>query len=62
MRFFFSVDLTGNLIMIDKLVLGKTWTGDLPIFNPNALYAPSEEMLEFGNLSSSSWIPRPHPI
>ena len=28
---------TGNLIMIEKLVLGGTWTGDLPIFRPDAL-------------------------
>ena len=28
-----SVDLTGNLIMVEKLVLGEIWTGDLPIFN-----------------------------
>ena len=31
------VDLTGNLIMIEKLVLGETWTGDLPIFSHDAL-------------------------
>ena len=42
MRFYFPVDLTGNLIMIEKLVLGEIWTGDLPIFNPDALTsAPS---------------------
>ena len=37
MRLYFPVDLTGNLIMIEKLVLGETeiWTGDLPISNPN---------------------------
>ena len=33
MRLYFSVDSTGNLIMIEKLVSGGTWTGDLPIFN-----------------------------
>ena len=28
--------------MIEKLVLGEIWTGDLPIFNPDALiFAPS---------------------
>ena len=32
MRFYFPVDLTGNLVMIEKLVLGEIWTGDLPIF------------------------------
>ena len=42
MRLYFPVDLTGNLIMIEKLVLGEIWTGDLPIFNPDALTsAPS---------------------
>ena len=37
MRLYFPVDLTGNLIMIEKLVLGEIWTGDLPIFNLDAL-------------------------
>ena len=37
MRLYFPVDLTGNLIMIEKLVLGEIWTGDPPIFNPDAL-------------------------
>ena len=37
MRLYFPVDLTGNLVMIEKLVLGKIWTRDLPIFNPEAL-------------------------
>ena len=42
MRLYSPVDLTGNLIMIEKLVLGEIWTGDLPIFNPDALTsAPS---------------------
>ena len=42
MRLHFPLDLTGNLIMIEKLVLGEIWTGDLPIFNPDALTsAPS---------------------
>ena len=45
MRLYFPVNLTGitgNLIMIEKLVLGEIWTGDLPIFNPDALTsAPS---------------------
>ena len=32
------------MIMIEKLVLGETWTGDLPIFSPNALtFAPSRQ-------------------
>ena len=35
MRLYFPVDLTGNLIMIEKLVFGEIWTGDLPIFNPD---------------------------
>ena len=34
MRLYSPVDLTGNLIMIEKLVSGETWTGDLPIFSP----------------------------
>ena len=34
MRLYFPVDLTGNLIMIEKLVSDGTWTGDLPIFSP----------------------------
>ena len=42
MRLYFPVDLTGNLIMIEKLVLGEIWTRDLPIFNLDALTsAPS---------------------
>ena len=44
MRLYFPVDLTGNLIMIEKLVLGEIWTGDLPIFNPDVLTsAPSRQ-------------------
>ena len=42
MRLYFQVDLTGNLIMIEKLALGGIWTGGLPIFNPDTLtFAPS---------------------
>ena len=42
MRLYFPVDLTGNSIMIEKLVLGEIWTRDLPIFNHDALTsAPS---------------------
>ena len=37
MRLYFPVDLTGNLIMIEKLVFGGIWTGDIPILNPDAL-------------------------
>ena len=41
----FPVDLTGNLITIEKLVLGGIWTGDLPIFNPDTLAsAPSRHI------------------
>ena len=44
MRLYFPVDLTGDLIMIEKLVLGEIWTGDLPISNPDALTsAPSRQ-------------------
>ena len=33
--------------MIEKLVLGEIWTGDLPIFNPHVLTsAPSRQALE----------------
>ena len=36
MRLYFPVDLTGNVNMIEKLVLGGTGTGtgDLPILSP----------------------------
>ena len=37
MRLHSPTDLTGNLIMIEKLVLGVTWTVDFPIFSPDAL-------------------------
>ena len=44
MWLYFPVDLTGNLIMIEKLVLGEIWNGYLPIFNPDALTsAPSSQ-------------------
>ena len=44
MRLYFPVDLTGNLIMSEMLVLGEIWTEDLPIFNPDALTsAPSRQ-------------------
>ena len=46
MRLYSPVDLTGNLIMIEKLVLGETWTRDLPIFSPDALpSAPSRQAI-----------------
>ena len=34
MRLYSPVDLTGNVNMIEKLVLGETGTGDLPILSP----------------------------
>ena len=34
MRFYFPVDLTSNVNMSEKLVLGGTGTGDLPILCP----------------------------
>ena len=44
MQLYFPVDLTGNFVMIEKLVLGEIWTVDLPIFNPDALTsAPSRQ-------------------
>ena len=50
MRLYFPVDLTGNLFMIEKLVLGEIWTRDLPIFNLDALTsAPSRQAIDFVN-------------
>ena len=44
MRLYFPVDLTGDLIMIEKLVLGDIWTGDLTIINPDTVTsAPSRQ-------------------
>ena len=34
MRLYSPVDLTGNVNMIEKLVLVGTGTGDLPILSP----------------------------
>ena len=34
MRFNSTFDLTGNVNMIEKLVLGGAGTGDLPILSP----------------------------
>ena len=34
MRLYSPVDLAGNVNMIEKLVLGGTGTGDLPILSP----------------------------
>ena len=34
MQLHFPIDLTGNVSMIEKLVLGRTRTKDLPIFSP----------------------------
>ena len=34
MRLHSPVDLTGNVKLIEKLVLGGTGTGDLPILSP----------------------------
>ena len=30
------IDSTSNLMMIENLVLGETWTGDLPILSPES--------------------------
>ena len=55
MRLYFPVDLTGNLVMIEKLVLGEIWTGDLPTFNPDALTsAPSWQAKYNSDQSPSS--------
>ena len=49
MLLYFPVDFTGNLIMIEKLVLGEIWTGHLPNFNPDALTsAPSRQAKGYG--------------
>ena len=58
MRLYFPVDLTDNLIMIEKLVLGEIWTGDLPIFNPDALTsAPSwQAKAKMSSLDSLEWV------
>ena len=50
------LDLTGNLIVIEKLVLGKIWTEDLPICNPDTLTSAlsrqaNEELLGSWNVS-----------
>ena len=40
--------------MIEKLVLGGIWTGDLPIFNPDALIsAPSRQAGQEGHAIQS---------
>ena len=45
MRLYSPVDLTGNVSMIEKLVLGGTGTGDLPILSPTSL--PSSHAILF---------------
>ena len=60
MRLYFQIDLTGNLIMIEKLVLGEIWTGDLLIFIPDALTsAPSWHcsLIILGYLTLQAWLP-----
>ena len=39
MRLYSPVDLTVNLIMIEKLVLGEIWTGDLLILSTLNLFS-----------------------
>ena len=58
MRLHFPVDLTdGNLIMIEKLVLGEIWTGDLQIFNPDVLTsAPSRQASGWELMPAGRWI------
>ena len=41
MRLYSPVDLTGNLILIEQLVLGGTWNGDLTIISLEALIKPN---------------------
>ena len=46
------VDVTGNVIMIEKSVLGRFWTEDLPIFSPDALTSvPSRQALPRGQIT-----------
>ena len=48
LRLYFPVDSTSYLIMTEKLVLGEIWTGDLPMFNSDALIsAPSRQAYSF---------------
>ena len=63
MRLYFPVDLTGHLIMIEKLVLGEIWTGDLPIFNPDALTSvPSwQEWIHVWSNEELPWHDDLHP-
>ena len=39
MQLFSSVDLTGNVNMIEKFLLGGTRIGSLPILNPTPRHA-----------------------
>ena len=52
MRLYSPVDLTGNLIMIEKLVLGGTGTGDLPILSLASRHILEENALYPGSLTS----------
>ena len=46
MRLYSLVDSTGNMNMIEKLVLDRTGTGDLLILSPDALTsAPSSHSI-----------------
>ena len=51
MRLYPPVNLTGNVSMIEKLVLGGTGTGDLPILSPTRsnpfITLPDKHMLTF---------------
>ena len=57
MRLYSPVDLTGNMNMIEKLVLGGTGTGDLPILtrrsNPCAIKSRHQVTVECDLLVSS---------
>ena len=44
------VDLTGNFIMIEKLVLGGTWTKDRLIFSSDALTSSPSRQDETGKI------------
>ena len=41
--------------MIEKLVLGEIWTGDLPIFNPDALTSAPSWQAEWRGLITKTF-------
>ena len=56
MRLYSPVDLTGNVNMVEKFVLGGTGTGDLPILSPtlqctltNNVCSPSSGVIQWAH-------------